>query len=69
VRRSEIESTLRSNELELDNLAQAVARAGENELIQVRVRRNRLWQLIRASLFERTLSPEEASSPPNKGLS
>jgi len=45
---------------DLHRLAAQVGKAGENELTEIRARRDQLWQLIRASAFEKSLSPEDA---------
>jgi uncharacterized protein YhaN len=51
-RLSEIAEANRGRQVELDRLA--------NEVGEVRTRRDRLWKLIRASVFDRTLSSEDA---------
>ena len=51
---------IRTKQVEIERLAGKIGGAGENELVEVRSRRDRLWQLIYASAFERTLSGEEA---------
>jgi uncharacterized protein YhaN len=45
---------------DLHRLAAQVGKAGENELSEIRARRDQLWQLIRASAFDKSLSPEDA---------
>ncbi len=45
---------------ELKQYAGKISRAGESDLADIRGRRDRLWQLIRASSFDGSLSPEEA---------
>jgi uncharacterized protein YhaN len=60
VRLSEVAERSRSKQGELDRLASTVGRAGENELTSIRGRRDHLWRLIRSSVFEKTLSTEEA---------
>ena len=57
---SEIAGTIQGEQVELDRLGAEVGEAGENELAEVRNRRNELWQLIRASALDRTLSSEDA---------
>ena len=59
-RLSEIAETIQGRQIELDRLADEVGEAGENELVEVRTRRDQLWQLIRASVFDRALSSEDA---------
>jgi uncharacterized protein YhaN len=59
-RLSEIAETIQGRQIELDRLADEVGEAGENELGEVRTRRDQLWQLIRASVFDRALSSEDA---------
>lgn len=59
-RLSEITEANRGRQAELDRLADEVGESGENELAEVRTRRDQLWQLIRASVFDRTLSSEDA---------
>jgi hypothetical protein len=41
-------------------LTAEVAKAGENELVEVRARRDQLWQLIRSSALDGTVSNEDA---------
>ena len=48
----EIATEIQEGKVELDGLIEEVARAGENELGQIRARRDHLWQFIRASAFE-----------------
>jgi uncharacterized protein YhaN len=59
-RRSEIADRVQGEQVELDRLAAQVGVAGENELAEARTRRDQLWQLIRSSAFDRTLSSENA---------
>jgi len=59
-RLSEIAETIQGRQVELDRLADEVGEAGENELGEVRTRRDQLWQLIRASAFDQALSSEDA---------
>jgi uncharacterized protein YhaN len=59
-RLSEIAEANRGRQVELDRLSNEVGESGENELAEVRTRRDQLWQLIRASVFDRTLSSEDA---------
>lgn len=49
-----------ANQIERDRLGENVGGVGESELAEVRGERDRLWQLIYSSTFERTISPEEA---------
>jgi uncharacterized protein YhaN len=59
-RLSEIAGTIQREQLELDHLAAEVAKVGENELAEVRARRDQLWELIRTSSFDGTVSSEDA---------
>jgi uncharacterized protein YhaN len=59
-RHSEIVETIDGKQLELDRLATEVGKSGAIELDEVRARRDQLWQLIRASAFDTTLSSDEA---------
>jgi uncharacterized protein YhaN len=59
-RLSEMAEANRGRQVELDRLADEVGQSGENELAEVRTRRDQLWQLIRASVFDGTLSSEDA---------
>lgn len=56
----EIAGIIRDKQVELDRLATRVGKAGENELADIRTRRDHLWQLIRASAVDKTLSSEDA---------
>jgi uncharacterized protein YhaN len=51
---------IRQKEGELANLA-SISGAGESELVSARERRDQLWELIRASALEKTISAEEAA--------
>ncbi len=53
---------IRAKQVEIDRLTGTIGGAGENELVEVRGERDRLWQLICASTFERTLSGEDAQT-------
>ena len=57
---SEVTERIRVTQSEIDRLAGDIGGAGENELTQIRSYRNRLWALIYASTFEKTLSSEAA---------
>jgi uncharacterized protein YhaN len=57
---SEIANTIQGGQVELDRLGAEVGEAGENELVEVRFGRDQLWQLIRASALDGTLSREAA---------
>ena len=59
-RLSESVGTIQEGQAELDRLGAEVGEVGENELAQVRSRRDQLWRLIRASALEGTLSSEDA---------
>jgi uncharacterized protein YhaN len=52
--------TIRQKEGELGSLTAQIAGAGEGELSSVRARRDLLWQLVRASTFDKKISREEA---------
>jgi uncharacterized protein YhaN len=52
--------TTRKKEDELGSFVAKISGAGENELTDVRIRRDQLWQLIRASSFDKSISPDEA---------
>jgi uncharacterized protein YhaN len=52
---------IRQKEGELAHLTSQIAGAGEIELAGIRARRDQLWELIRASAFANTISPEEAA--------
>lgn len=51
---------IRQKEGELGSLTSQISGAGEGELAAVRARRDELWQLVRASAFEKTISAKEA---------
>lgn len=57
---------IRASQAEVETLGKEVSHAGENELVQARQERNRLWQLIRGSHIERTISREEAEKRSGK---
>jgi uncharacterized protein YhaN len=51
---------IRQKEGELANLSAQVSEAGESELSAARSRRDQIWDLIRGSVFDKTITPEEA---------
>jgi len=55
-----IEQSLTAKRDELKRYAGKIGKAGESDLVEVRGKRDHLWQLIRASGFDGSLSPEEA---------
>jgi uncharacterized protein YhaN len=57
---SHTQEAIRRADTELERLTVRVGRVGEGDLAQVRTRRNELWQLIRDSAFEQTLTNEQA---------
>jgi uncharacterized protein YhaN len=59
-RLSSVAEMISAKQRDLHRLAAQVGKAGENELTEIRARRDQLWQLIRASAFEKSLSPEDA---------
>lgn len=59
-RLSEIAPTIQGEQVELERLGVEVGEAGEHELVEVRTRRDQLWQLIRASALDGTLSGQDA---------
>lgn len=59
-RLAELADAEREKQSELDKHAVKVGKASESELVEARARRDRLWDLIRASAFGKTLSDEEA---------
>ncbi len=54
--------TTQKTQAELARVALKVGKVGEGDLAEVRARRNELWQLIRASAFDKTLTNEEAQA-------
>ena len=60
VQLSEAMEGIRIKQLEIDRLAANIGVAGESELNEIRTDRDRLWGLIYASAFEKTLSSEAA---------
>lgn len=61
-RRSSFAISIREKQGEVVKLGLQVSTAGEKELAEARSRRNHLWELIRASAFERTLTSEAAQT-------
>jgi uncharacterized protein YhaN len=59
-RQAHIEETIRAKQLELKGLRRKIGEASEAELVESRTRRDRLWDLIRASVFEMRMSVEDA---------
>jgi uncharacterized protein YhaN len=57
---SEATERIRIKQLEIDRLAANIGAAGESELNEIRTHRDRLWALIYASTFDKTLSSEAA---------
>jgi len=57
---SEATERIRAKQVEIDRLAANIGGAGESELVEIRSQRDRLWALIYASAFEKTLSSEAA---------
>ncbi len=55
-----VRETIRQNESELSSQVSQIAGAGESELAGARARRDQLWELIRASALEKTISVAEA---------
>jgi uncharacterized protein YhaN len=60
VRLSNVAEMIGAKQRDLHRLAAQVGKAGENELTEIRARRDQLWQLIRASAFDKSLSQEDA---------
>ena len=61
-RGSRLAVSIREKQAEVEMLGLQVSTAGEKELAEARVRRNRLWDLIRAFAFEKTLTREAAQN-------
>jgi len=59
-RLSHARDMIRKTQAELERLTVKVGKVGEGDLAEVRARRDELWQLIRASAFDKTLTDEEA---------
>jgi hypothetical protein len=59
---SHTQDTIRRAQAELERLTVRVGKVGEGDLAQARTRRNELWQLIRQSAFEQTLTNEQAQA-------
>jgi uncharacterized protein YhaN len=56
----EVRKAIREDQNELDRFIGTIGKAGESELAEVRAHRDQLWQLIRASAFDRSISIEDA---------
>jgi uncharacterized protein YhaN len=61
-RLSHAQETMHKSQAELERLTVKIGKVSEGTLAEVRTRRNELWQLIRASAFDKTLTPEEAQT-------
>lgn len=61
-RKSSLTLSIREKEAEVERLGLQVSTAGEKELTEARVRRDRLWELIRAFAFEKTLTSKAAQN-------
>ena len=61
-RLSHAQETIHKTQAELERLTVKIGKVGEGTLAEVRARRNELWQLIRASAFDKTLTAEEAQT-------
>ena len=61
-RLSHARDTIRKTQTELERLALKVGKVGEGDLAALRARRDELWQLIRASAFNKILTHEEAQA-------
>ena len=59
-RLSNVAEVIGAKQRDLHRLAAQVGKAGENELTEIRTRRDHLWQLIRSSAFDKFLSQEDA---------
>jgi uncharacterized protein YhaN len=59
---SHTRDTIRKAQAELERLIVKVGKVGEGDLAEVRARRDELWQLIRASSFDKALTNEEAQT-------
>jgi uncharacterized protein YhaN len=59
-RLSNVAEMIGAKQRDLHRLAAQVGKTGENELTDIRSRRDQLWQLIRASAFDKSLSQEDA---------
>jgi uncharacterized protein YhaN len=64
-RLSHVRDTIRKTEAEFERLSVKVGKVGEGDLADIRGRRDDLWQLIRASAFDKTLTSEEAQKKSN----
>jgi uncharacterized protein YhaN len=60
VRHANVVKAIQEKERELGALTSQISGAGESELAAARRRRDELWELIRASALEKTLSAKEA---------
>lgn len=61
-RLSRAQGTIHKSQAELERLTVKIGKVGEGTLAEVRTRRDELWQLIRASAFDKTLTAEEAQT-------
>jgi hypothetical protein len=61
-RESSLAISIREKQAEVERLGLQVSNAGEKELAEARVRRNHLWELLRAFAFEKTLTSEAAQN-------
>lgn len=59
-RLSNARDAIRKMQAELERLTVKVGKVGEGDLVEVRARRDELWQLIRSSAFDKTSTYEEA---------
>jgi len=67
-RLSEMADRVQAGRAELERLTAEVGQAGEQDLAEARTRRDQLWQLIRTSAFDGTLSSEEAQKESGSSL-
>lgn len=61
-RKSSLTLSIREKQAEVERLGLQVSTAGEKELTEARIRRDHLWELIRAFAFEKTLTSETAQN-------
>jgi uncharacterized protein YhaN len=61
-RLSHTRDSIQKTQAELERVVLKVGKVGEGDLAEVRARRNELWQLIRASAFDKTLTSKEAQT-------
>jgi uncharacterized protein YhaN len=52
--------TIRKTKAELERLTLKIGKVGEDDLTAIRSRRDKLWELIRASAFDKTVTDNEA---------